>query len=288
MDIDTIKHLLQDAGNRGPDGAETLIAHFDHLIGDMRQQFCVILSDVTGNLLADTAIAANTRDLAFNNAAQVLYHVQKTVEPKVLDEQLRQACMAWIKSHPHNDYSSWFAYGSVLRLLRLTGYTDAEFWRTQFDFWVTQFTESPPNFSLICRCVMQAIRALGATGSLNSIQLGSLFGHGVRAQNFPVHEVYAALEEISGDISGQSKMASKSVKESLFGTALRNATDASSIDAMPQAITPENMAQRDKTLRSWRVHCLSLPAMALVSTTDTTNPNRRSLKASSYQQLMTA
>ena len=193
--------------------------------------------------------------------------------------------MAWINSHPHNDLTSWFAYGSVLRLLRLSGYVDAGFWQKQFDFWVTQFTDCPSHFSLICRCIMQAIRALGSTNSLNSIHLGSLFGHGLRAQNFPVHEVYAALEEISKDISGKNGLISLTDREHRYDSVVRVAEDAGAVDAMPKVTTPENFAQKNKTLRSWRVHCLSLPALAVVANTDTTTTQRRKLKVSRYADL---
>jgi hypothetical protein len=172
-----------------------------------------------------------------------------------IQEELRQSALAWVTAHP-NDIKTivdWHVRGSVLRLLRLLEHQDLAFWRKEFAFWVPQLVQQPEQFVAISRALMQSVRVLGPMGVLNSGDFGAMFAAGLRGGHFPVHEVYAALEEMCKF----EKVDGPNVAEELRSAIRLAAKDACSPDVTP-AINEANYRQMERTLRSWVKNCLML------------------------------
>ncbi len=284
IDTHTIKALLLDGGTRGPDGVDRLIAAFDEMNAETRTVFAHDLGEAIQQLLADSELAQNSRDVAFDNAAHVVQHVLENPSDVVWVSVLQKPSLDWLDTKGRTTTPLfWFSYSCVLRLIRLTGYSDDTFWKNQFDFWVPQLIEQEDHFVEVCRSIMQCVRALGSQGNLNSTHLGSLFAIGLRAASFPVHEVYAALEEVT-HMEGQPN---EHAYQRLYEIIRRDVDDARSPDAAPQQIQSIAEDQLNKTLKSWRINKLKLQPLDTVQTTSQPSA-RRPLRLATYSRLQPA
>lgn len=259
MDTLKIRSILMASPSHGPDSDQILCSAVDRLDGAARQQFAAAFCLATHSLLTNPELQQSGRDTGLDCATHVLVHLQSLQLLPPFHDALLQQALVWVAQHPaqHTNDSpniaDWHARSSVLRLLRLLGYRDGQFWRKEFDFWVPELIKQPDHFASISRALMQSVRALGALETLHSRDFSKMFYSGLRGGHFPVHEVYAALDEVCK----LENLAGPNVAEGLRSIIRRAAEDASSLDIGPE-INETNRAQMERTLKSWVKNCLKL------------------------------
>lgn len=255
MDALKIRSILLANPSHGPDTDQVLCAAVDQLDAAARPAFAQSFAQAVNGLLDDAQLTQLAREIGLDCSTHVLNHLrsQKLMGP--IQEELRQSALAWVNAHP-NDIKTivnWHVRGSVLRLLRLLEHQDLAFWRKEFAFWVPQLVQQPEQFVAISRALMQSVRVLGPMGVLHSRDFSAMFAAGLRGGHFPVHEVYAALEEVCK----LEKLDGPNVTQNLRNAIRLAAKDASSLDVMTP-IKEENRAQMERTLQSWVKNCLKL------------------------------
>lgn len=255
MDVSKIRSILLANPSHGPDTDQVLCAAIDQADEAGRPAFVQAFAQAVNSLLIDTQLAQVVREIGLDCATHVLDHLCKRELVAPIQEELRQHVLAWVAAHPNDAKTpvDWHVRGSVLRLLRLLGYRDEPFWRKEFSFWVPQLVKQQDQFAAISRALMQSVRVLGPMGVLHCRDFGAMFAAGLRGGHFPVHEVYAALAEVSR----LEKLDGPNVTHNLRNAIRLVAKDASSLDIMPP-IKEENRAQMERTLQSWVKNCLKL------------------------------
>ena len=255
MDALKIRSILLANPSHGPDTDQVLCAAVDQLDASGQLAFAQSFAQAVNGLLSDTQLTQLAREIGLDCSTHVLNHLRSLALMGPIQQELLQSALAWVTAHP-NDIKTivnWHVRGSVLRLLRLLGYQDLLFWRKEFAFWVPQLVQQPEQFVAISRALMQSVRVLGPMDELNSRDFGAMFANGLRGGHFPVHEVYAALEEVCK----LEKLDGPNVAQGLKNDIRRAAEEASSPDIMP-LINEENRGQMERTLQSWVKNCLKL------------------------------
>lgn len=254
MDGKRIYKILTANPAFGPDTDQVLCAAVDKLPASERPVFVSAFFDALSKLLKDGTFTADERDLGLDCASHVLFHLDSLNLSQPIKEKLQGACIAWIQTHPIDVSMDWHARGSILRLLRLSGYREMPFWREEFEYWKVQLVEQPDKFIKVCRCLMQAVRAQGKAGLITSRDLAGLFAYGLRSKHFPAPEVYAALEEVCE----HEKVTGPGVARNLHDGIHKLAQYAGSLYAMKQVIKAANKAQLESILVNWEKNCLGL------------------------------
>ena len=272
MDALKIRSILLANPSHGPDTDQVLCAAVDQLNEAARPAFAQSFAQAVNGLLSDTQLTQVAREIGLDCSTHVLNHLRSLALMGPIQQELLQSALAWVTAHP-NDIKTivnWHVRGSVLRLLRLLGYQDLLFWRKEFAFWVPQLVQQPEQFVAISRALMQSVRVLGPMDELNSRDFGAMFANGLRGGHFPVHEVYAALEEVCK----LEKLDGPNVTQNLRSIIRLAAKDASSLDVMPP-IKEENRAQMERTLQSWVKNCLKLSDVQTYVRQEPNHPPKR-------------
>ncbi len=255
MDALEIRSIMLANPSHGPDTDQVLCAAVDQLDEAERPAFAQLFGQALKSLLGDTDLAPLARETGLDCATHVLNHLRSQGLMEPIQEGLLTHSLAWIKAHPNKNETTehWHMRGSVLRLLRLLGHQEELFWREEFKFWVQQLEAQPEQFVAISRALMQSVRVLGPMGVLESRDFGAMFAAGLRGGHFPVHEVYAALEEVSK----WEKLDGPNVAKNLLNAIRLAAKDASS-PGIGLPINEANRQQMGRTLQSWIKNCLGL------------------------------
>lgn len=272
MKIEKILKILVANPSLGPDTDQVLCVMFDQLDEQGRLKFITSFEGALRSLLEQTSHDARERELGLNCSAHVLFYL-KEKQVVIQDAALLKSCLCWIAKYLKEDVGTWYARGSVLRMLRLLDFVDDHFWRTEFDFWVTRLVPNSDEFIEISRLLMQAIRAIGQTKNLGSPELGALISNGLRAKHFVASELFVALELVSDE----ENLDGPNVSKNLFDLVYRDAMDASSSVVMRKEIQRTNYVQMIDTLHTWAKECLNLDlgGKTQQTVTDLPSPQRK-------------
>ncbi len=278
MDATRIYQILIANPAFGPDTDQVLCAKVDQLPLDERPAFANAFFEALRRLLEDSTVAATERDLGLDCASHVLFHLESLKLSPPIKENFQSTYIAWMQAHPISACTDWHARGSVLRLLRLRGYSEMPFWRTEFEYWKEQLVERQDKFVKVCRCLMQAVRALGKAGQITSRDLSGLFAYGLRSKHFPAPEVYAALEEVCE----LEKINGPGVSQHLHDEIYKLAQCASAPSVLKLPIKSENKTQLEKILANWERSCLDLDQRKMLKESIVLQSSPRKLRVADY------